>query len=465
MSTKYRAIVVVLFRIADVAVVCAAWLASYEARLWSPRFGQPELPPFGVYASLIPLLALLWPVTFSAFEVYHSGRMRGRMSEALLLLRAHAAALLIFLLIAYSFDAYRYSRLVMLYFGAIGAFGLVTFRVGLRTVLRTLRRRGFDLRPVLIVGGAETVATVTGMFKEYPELGMHVVGLVTSDGAALASAPGVRVLGRFAELTAVVEEYQPQEVVVALDADEQRHLRKLLDALRDVTASVRIIPDVRAHVPIGCNIDHFAGLPVLRLNDSPMETWHWVAKRCLDAVLSAAGLIVLFPLLLVIAALVKLTSPGPALYSQERMGLDGQVFQMLKFRSMRVDAEANSGAGWTTKNDARRTLIGGFLRRTSLDELPQLWNVLVGHMSLVGPRPERPVFVREFRRQIPDYMLRHKVKAGITGWAQVNGWRGDTSLVERTACDLYYIRNWSLDLDLKILVLTLWKGFVNRNAY
>jgi Undecaprenyl-phosphate glucose phosphotransferase len=391
--------------------------------------------------------------------------MRSRKSEAFLLLRAHAAALLIFLVIAYSFDAYRYSRLVMLYFGAIGAFGLVAFRVAVRTVLRALRRRGYDLRPVLIVGVGETVRTVTEMFKDYPELGMHVVGLVTSDGASLASAPEVPVLGRFAELTAVVEEYQPQEILLALAADEQRHLSELLGSLRDATASVRIIPDVRAHVPLGCNIDHFAGLPVLRLNDSPMDTWHWLAKRCLDAALSAIGLVVLFPLLLVIAALVKLTSLGPVLYSQERMGLDGRVFKMLKFRSMRVDAEANSGAGWTTKNDSRRTPIGAFLRRTSLDELPQLWNVLVGHMSLVGPRPERPVFVRQFRQQIPDYMLRHKVKAGITGWAQVNGWRGDTSLVERTACDLYYIRNWSLDLDLKILLLTLWKGFVNRNAY
>jgi exopolysaccharide biosynthesis polyprenyl glycosylphosphotransferase len=206
-------------------------------------------------------------------------------------------------------------------------------------------------------------------------------------------------------------------------------------------------------------------MAVIGFNDSPLDTWHWIAKRCMDAVLSAAALIVLSPVLLGIALLVKASSPGPILYAQERMGLDGRTFRMLKFRSMRVDAESESGAQWTTKGDPRRTPIGSFLRQTSLDELPQLWNVLVGHMSLVGPRPERPFFVQQFRQRIPHYMLRHKMKSGITGWAQINGWRGDTSLTERTACDLYYIRNWSFDLDLRILFLTLWKGFVNKNAY
>jgi exopolysaccharide biosynthesis polyprenyl glycosylphosphotransferase len=181
--------------------------------------------------------------------------------------------------------------------------------------------------------------------------------------------------------------------------------------------------------------------------------------------LSALALVVLSPLLFLIAALVKLTSPGPVLYSQERMGLDGRSFRMWKFRSMRVDAEARTGAVWAQASDGRRTAFGTFLRKTSLDELPQLWNVLRGDMSLVGPRPERPVFVQRFRKEIPYYMLRHKVQAGITGWAQVNGWRGNTSLDRRIECDLFYIRNWSYALDLKILTLTLWKGFIHKNAY
>jgi exopolysaccharide biosynthesis polyprenyl glycosylphosphotransferase len=196
-----------------------------------------------------------------------------------------------------------------------------------------------------------------------------------------------------------------------------------------------------------------------------MEQWGSLAKRAVDVLLSLLGLIALSPVLAFLAILIKATSAGPVLYSQERMGLDGRPFQMFKFRSMRQDAEAVSGAVWAKPVDDRRTPVGAFLRRTSLDELPQLWNVLVGDMSLVGPRPERPVFVERFRTEIPAYMLRHKVKAGITGWAQVNGWRGDTSLTDRVACDLYYIQNWSLNLDLKILVMTLWRGFVNKNAY
>jgi exopolysaccharide biosynthesis polyprenyl glycosylphosphotransferase len=206
-------------------------------------------------------------------------------------------------------------------------------------------------------------------------------------------------------------------------------------------------------------------VPVVRLNDSPLIGWYAAGKRLIDIVVATTALVVLSPLLLLLAVIVKVTSPGPVLYAQERMGLDGRTFRMLKFRSMRVDAEAQSGAVWAQKEDNRRTVLGTLLRKTSLDELPQLWNVLLGEMSLVGPRPERPVFVHQFRKEIPHYMLRHKVKAGITGWAQVNGWRGNTSLRRRIECDLYYIQNWSYALDLKILTLTLWKGFVNKNAY
>jgi exopolysaccharide biosynthesis polyprenyl glycosylphosphotransferase len=203
----------------------------------------------------------------------------------------------------------------------------------------------------------------------------------------------------------------------------------------------------------------------VRINDSPLVGLGAFAKRTTDVVLSAIALVVLFPLLAFIGLLVKLDSPGPIIYAQERLGLNGRCFRMLKFRSMRVDAESKTGAVWCKPSDDRRTAWGAFLRKTSLDELPQLWNVLCGDMSLVGPRPERPVFVDQFRKEIPNYMLRHKVHAGITGWAQVNGWRGNTSLNARIECDLFYIRNWSYLLDLKILLLTIWKGFINKNAY
>jgi len=465
MATRYRTIVNLLFRTTDVFVVGAAWILSYWLRNASPRWGARELPPFKSYAALVPLVILLWAVVFTSVGVYQAGRMRGLKSELWLLLKAHATALVSFIFLAYFIDDYKYSRLVFIYFAGLGAIVLVAFRVTLRALLRVLRSRGFDIRRVIIVGAGPTARTLLQHFEGFPELGMAVVGLVTRDGNAVPWLPERSILGSFDRVQAIVESVQPNDVLVALARDEHTDLNAVLDQLRDTTASVRLIPDVSSHVALGCHVDDFEGLPIIRLNDSPIDTWQAFAKRCLDASLSAIALVVLLPLLVLIGVLVKVTSPGPALYSQERMGLDGRTFRMLKFRSMRVDAEGPSSVGWTRKGDSRRTPLGTLLRRTSLDELPQLWNVLVGHMSLVGPRPERPVFVEQFRREIPGYMLRHKVKAGITGWAQVNGWRGDTSLTERTACDLYYIRNWSLDLDLKILFLTLWKGFANKNAY
>ena len=466
MATRYHSIVSVLFRLADALVIVAVWLSCYWLRLrFPPPFATSSLPVFSKYAALAPWIALLWIVVFSVQGVYLSGRMRGRKQEVFLLWKAHATALAMFIALAYLYDQSKYSRLVMVYFGVLGALVLAALRVTLRTALRVLRSRGYDVRRVLVVGNGPAAKTLVERFQWYPELGMRVVGVVTAYGHPLPEAPDVTVTGSFADLERIVEAERPHQVLIAVPPHKLPRLYGVMLRLRDQAVSVEVVPDVAQYMTIGCSFEYFEGIPAIRLNDSPIDSWHAIVKRCLDAALSSFGLVVLSPLLLFIAALVKTTSPGPVLYGQERMGLDGRRFQMLKFRSMRVDAEMDSGAVWAKKSDKRCTALGAFLRRTSLDELPQLWNVFVGHMSLVGPRPERPVFIQQFRSQIPGYMLRHKVKSGITGWAQVNGWRGDTSIAERTECDLYYIRNWSLDLDLKILTMTLWRGFVHKNAY
>jgi Undecaprenyl-phosphate glucose phosphotransferase len=466
MAFRSNVIVTILFRLTDAAVVVAAWLVSYWARFFLPSVVAPKgLPPFAIYSSLVPLVVVLWILVFSMSGIYESGRMRGRKSEALMVLRAHFVALLVFIAIAYTYDSYRYSRLVMLYFGALSAIALTAFRVALRTGLRHLRKRGYDLCRVLIVGSGETARRLVERFYWFPELGMRVAGLLTADGRPTNTIHDVPVLGAFGDVARVVETERPHQVLIALKTQEQFELFGLLGRLEGQMVKIRIVPDFHPYAALECKVEHFEGMPVIRLNDSPVDNLAWVFKRGMDVVVSALGLILGAPLFLFIGMLVKLTSPGPVLYAQERMGLDGQTFRMYKFRSMRVDAESKTGAVFSSRGDDRCTPIGRLLRKTSLDELPQLWNVLVGQMSLVGPRPERPVFVEEFRRQIPDYMFRHKVKAGITGWAQVNGWRGNTSLVQRTECDLYYIRNWSLELDIKILTMTLWKGFINKNAY
>jgi Undecaprenyl-phosphate glucose phosphotransferase len=298
---------------------------------------------------------------------------------------------------------------------------------------------------------------------------LRVVGVVTHQSSPAETVAGKKVLAHYGidsiRVRELVRELKVDQVLIALSRQHYADLDEILRTLRDETVDIQLVPDIHEYVTLGCAVEDFDGLPLVNLNDSPLEGWGALAKRFTDMILAAGALFVLSPLLGLLATLIRLTSPGPVFFKQERMGLDGRTFWMLKFRSMRMNAEAETGAVWAQKGDERRTVLGGFLRATSLDELPQFWNVLLGEMSLVGPRPERPVFVQKFRNEIPHYMLRHKVKAGITGWAQINGWRGNTALDRRIECDLYYIRNWSYFLDLKILAVTCWRGFINKNAY
>lgn len=454
MLKRYHHIVGGLFRTVDALVIGAAWLCAYWLRFTLPLIEVTKgFPAFETYASLTPLVMALWMVVFSGMKVYQSQRMLRRTHEVHLLIRSHGVAILFFIALTYMFSDYKYSRAVMLYFGVLGGILLVGFRLTLRNLLRTLRKRGYNLRYVLLVGEGKPIEVLTQRLDKFPELGLRVVGIIQSKD------------GYLTEIARAIQEKSVDRVVIALPRNQYAELDPILESLKNETIDVQLIPDIHEYVTLGCEIEDFDGLPIVNLNDSPLQGWGAILKRMTDLFLSFITLLILTPLFSLIAIGIKLTSRGPIFYSQERMGLDGRTFKMYKFRSMRADAEAQSGAVWAKQGDDRRTRFGTFLRSTSLDELPQFWNVLVGHMSLVGPRPERPIFVNEFRKNISHYMLRHKVKAGITGWAQVNGWRGNTSLERRIECDLYYIRNWSYLFDWKILLLTLWKGFINRNAY
>jgi Undecaprenyl-phosphate glucose phosphotransferase len=466
MLKRYHQIIGGIFRIVDACVIGASWIASYWLRFYLPLIEITKgLPAFSKYAALTPLVMILWSLVFSAMKVYQSQRMLRRTHEAHLLLKAHGAAMLFFISLTYLFSEYKYSRAVMLYFGIISGILLVVFRLSLRNGLRSLRRGGFNLRHIILVGEGRPIETLIHRIEKFPELGLRILGVMVHESSPSQSVLGKPVLGKFGDVGRVVHETKADQLLIALPRSQYGDLDRVLDALRDETIDLQLIPDVHEYITLGCEIEDFDGLPIVNLNDSPLNGWGGYAKRLTDIVVAAIALIALAPVLFIIALAVKLTSKGPIFYGQERMGLDGKTFQMLKFRSMRQDAEAATGAVWARAGDDRRTPIGAFLRATSLDELPQFWNVLMGDMSLVGPRPERPVFVHQFRKDIPHYMLRHKVKSGITGWAQVNGWRGNTSLDRRIECDLYYIRNWSYGMDWKILFLTLWKGFVNKNAY
>jgi Undecaprenyl-phosphate glucose phosphotransferase len=466
MLKRYHHIVGGVFRVVDASVIGATWIASYWIRFDVPLIAVTKgLPSFHRYASLTPLVMALWWITFSWMKVYQSRRMLRRTDEAHVILRAHCVAMLFFISMTYLFSEYKYSRGVMLYFGIFGGALLVIFRLSLRNTLRAVRRKGFNLRHVIAIGEGSAIETLIYRLDRFPELGLRVSGVVTHENSTIQNIGGKPVLGHFSQIAEIIHRQPVDQVLISLPRSQYPEMDRILALLRDETVDIQLIPDIHEYVTLGCEIEDFDGLPIVKLNDSPLDGWGAVFKRFTDFCISGVTLIIISPLLLFLAVLIKLTSKGPIFFSQERMGMDGRTFKMLKFRSMRTDAEAESGAVWAKQGDDRRTLVGALLRSSSLDELPQFWNVLVGDMSLVGPRPERPVFVTQFRSEIPLYMLRHKVKAGITGWAQVNGWRGNTSLDRRIECDLYYIRNWSYLLDLKILFMTVWKGFVNKNAY
>ncbi|HEX5657408.1 MAG TPA: undecaprenyl-phosphate glucose phosphotransferase [Polyangiales bacterium] len=465
MLKRYQDTVGGIYRIVDATIVVVAWLLAYWFRFFVSPIAATELPPFAKYSALAPLIGILWMATFTWMRVYTSRRALGRIAELQRILRAHGVALLSFIAITYMFEDYKFSRLVMVYFAVIGFLGVAGFRMVLRTALRNVRARGFNLRHALFIGEGAALESVMRRVVSFPELGLRVRGVLTHENSEITSLAGQPVIGHLEQLDGILRTERIDEVFIALLPDQHESLDTVLARLRDETIDVRIVPDILRYVTLGCEVENIDGFPVMRLNDSPMFGVGALAKRATDLLGAVCALVLLSPLMLLIGVLVKLTSPGPMLYGQERMGLDGRTFKMLKFRSMKADAETKSGAVWAQAVDDRRTAFGTFLRKTSLDELPQFWNVVRGDMSLVGPRPERPVFVTKFRTEIPLYNVRHKVKSGITGWAQVNGWRGNTSLDRRIECDLFYIRNWSYALDIKILFITLYKGFVNKNAY
>jgi Undecaprenyl-phosphate glucose phosphotransferase len=327
-----------------------------------------------------------------------------------------------------------------------------------------LRRAGYNRDRVIVVGAGPVGQDLVARIHRQPRLGYDVIGCV-DDNSARKRARGVPVVGRTADLGQVVDDTGADEVLIALPGASRQELLALITASHREGLTIRVFPDMYEMLTGEVKVSDLDGMPLLTVREVALSGWRRSLKRVFDVLVSAAVVIPLSPLMLTLAVLVKLESPGPVFYVQERMGLDARPFPILKFRSMRLGAEADTGAVWARRDDPRRTRVGHFMRSTNLDELPQLFNVLLGHMSIVGPRPERPEFVAEFRRQIPRYMERHREKAGLTGWAQVNGLRGDTSIEERTKYDLYYIENWSLLFDFKIIAKTVLTAFRDPNAY
>jgi Undecaprenyl-phosphate glucose phosphotransferase len=448
----------------DLAMSALAFGIAYTIR--RAMLG-PDIGPFSNYFVLGTVQAINTVVVFFFYKFYHRRYAVLLLDEVYRLIGAITVASLItvtFITFALR-DTQEFQRGLML---IAWAASLVTITVGRAIhsrIHRALQRRGVGAERVLIVGTGEVGRMILQKMQQTPGLGYQVVGFADngSNGFDPERVMGLPVLGHVEDLPRVIEDCQIQEVVIGLPEATHQELVGIISQCEREKVSIRVFPDVFQIMASEVTISDLAGLPLLTVRDVALRGWKLTLKRVVDIFFSSMFLLLVSPLMMLTAILIKLDSPGPVFFVQERMGLDAKPFKMLKFRSMRADAERLGN--WTTKDDPRRTRIGSVLRKTSIDEFPQFINVLMGDMSLVGPRPEQPSYVEQFRQSIPRYMERHREKAGITGWAQINGLRGDTSIAERTKYDLWYIENWSLWLDFKIIIRTGLKALFDRAAY
>jgi len=454
----------------DLGVASVAWVAAYYLRFKSPLAGY--LVSHGYFYDptggrdhmmVLPLILIATYFSFSALGLYQARRTNSAVAESFDVIKASLASFFVAVTLMVFVSHGDYSRMVLAPYFLLFTSGAILARAAGRQLLRRFRAKGANSSRAVIVGAGELAQDVAARIEANPWMGIDFVGFVASDDTEEVDPK--RIVGTTGNIDHVIQHLKVDRVFCAMPNKSHVRLAGVLDKLTEEIVDVHIVPDVLQYASLNASMGDLDGVPLIHLRESPLYGWNRVFKRIFDVVCGVGLLVVFGPIMAAVAFAVKWTSPGPIFYAQERMTLDGQTFMMYKFRSMKIDAEDASGAVWCKKNDDRRTPIGEFIRKTSLDELPQFWNVVKGDMSLVGPRPERPVFIHKFKSEVPKYMLRHQVPAGVTGWAQINGWRGDTSLEKRIQYDLYYIENWSLWFDLRIMLLTPLKGFVNTNAY
>lgn len=466
MLKQHSQIVLTMFVLADACAVALAWLLSYYLRFnflyVDPAKGVPELHE--KFLPALPLVVLAHILIFHRMGLYEPHRDRSILSELQNVVKAFIVAVVAVVLIDFAMPGTsKVSRLFVLTYAVVGTAFFALFRTSVRVTIRALRQRGLNHRSAAIIGAGRNAQRLLHAFRRNTWTGIDVVYFVDDmPPGGRATVRNLPVYGPISATAAIIERHPVDCVFIALPTEEANRLDEVLEALEHNMTDVRLVPEIDPAFTMRPDVSELDGLPVLSLRQTPLQGWNAFLKRLFDLAVGSACLLIAAPAMLLIAALIRLTSAGPVLYRQRRMGFDGREFDMLKFRTMRVDAEAG-GPVWSRKSDDRRTPLGAFLRRTSLDELPNLFNVLAGHMSLVGPRPERPEFIEKFKREIPRYMLRHKMKAGMTGYAQVHGYRGETSLQKRIQYDLYYIRNWSLGLDLRILTQTVGAVWFSRH--
>jgi Undecaprenyl-phosphate glucose phosphotransferase len=483
MVSRHNRLLVTFHVLSDALLGVTAFIIAYELRFHSDLISSiipitKGMPPLQQYINVLPFIAVLVPLGFQLQGLYRLRRGRSRVDEFFAVFVGSILAVMFGIVAtlyvqtyfatsaARQHGAFEVSQPVWAIFLVLNVMLTFAARELVRELLERRWRAGIGLKRILIAGSGELGRMVADKIIEHRELGYQIVGFVDDKAAGdHLGYRGLPLLGTIEEAADIAMRETVDHLYVALPPEQHVQMLQLIESTSRECVDVKVVPDLLQVIALRARLEDLDGIPVININDVPLQGFNAVLKRGIDIVISSAALLGLMIPFWMIAALIKLSSRGDVFYRQERMGLDGKPFMIYKFRSMYDDAEAATGPVFASERDPRRTPLGRLLRRSNLDELPQLWNVLRGDMSIVGPRPERPLFVAQFKDKIPQYMLRHKVKAGITGWAQVNGWRGNTSIEKRIEYDLYYIENWSVRLDMKIIWLTLLKGFFHKHAY
>lgn len=453
--------------IIDAIVLVLSYFLAWLIRFVGPMAATAvRTRSFQQYMLMLVFIVPVYLLLYQAFTLYTPMRMQGRRLVLANIVKANSLGLLILMFTFYMIDESDFSRSTYIMFYVINIVLQWCARMLIFTLLRDMREKGLNQKQMICVGYSRAAEEYIDRVLANPQWGYVIRGILDDNVPAGTEYKGIKVLGRIANLNIILPENRLDEIAITLGLSEYYRLEEIVALCEKSGVHTKFIPDYNKIIPTKPYTEDILGLPVINIRYVPLNnTFNALVKRAMDIAGSIVGIIVTSPLMLLMCVIIKLTSPGPLIYKQERVGLHNQTFRMYKFRSMEVQPESEEKKAWTVKNDPRVTPIGKFMRHTSIDELPQLFNILKGNMSLVGPRPERPFFVEKFREEIPRYMVKHQVRPGLTGWAQVNGYRGDTSIRKRIEYDLYYIENWSIGLDIKIIFLTFFKGFINKNAY
>ena len=449
----------------DAAIVIISYILAWfiKFRVLDSEGGALSM---GQYFRTLYLIVPGYLLLYSMFHLYTSKRDTKSRYEISNILMANAVGIGCFMIIQYLLKQMHFSREMLLIFVVANSFFMVLSRSVIHSILRSIRKKGYNLKHIILVGYSRAGEEYIDRIMANPQWGYVVCGILDDKVPRGTTYKGVKVLGEIDNLLIILPENRMDEIAITLSLADYDRLEQIVDWCEKSGVHTKFIPDYNSLIPSKPYTEDILGLPVINIRYVPLSnTLNWWLKRAVDFVGALAAIVLFSPVMIGAAIAIKVSSKGPIIFKQERIGLHNKPFKMYKFRSMVQQTDEEEKKGWTVKNDPRVTKVGAFLRKTSLDELPQLFNILKGDMSLVGPRPERPQFVEQYKEEIPRYMIKHQVRPGMTGWAQVKGYRGDSSIRKRIECDIYYIENWTLGMDVKILFMTVFVGFINKNAY